>query len=136
MRRLGAGAGAALIGIAIASCGGNEISLAELPARLIDIECGASVTCGTYPDEATCRAVIDPSLDQLQAEGKAGRVKVDAERAASCLDRIASALGSCRLSDRLISAPPPSCEQVFVGTVPAGGLCLHGEECVSQHCDV
>jgi hypothetical protein len=118
-------------------CGGSgsgAISLADLPAAVVNMACPIRAHCGQYPDEATCRASFRSDPGQAQADVAAGTVKYDGAMAAACLAAIASETRDCRTS-QTPSSPPPSCLAIFTGTLPLGGACLASEECASGWCD-
>jgi hypothetical protein len=78
------------------------------------------------PDDATCRAVLDPKtfdLRSAKASIAAGRLAYDAEAAARCFQAVRAAL---------CPAPPfadPSCAAIFVGQVASGGACASAADC-------
>jgi hypothetical protein len=112
------------------------VSLADLPTRIVDVECPIAVRCGEFPDQTTCRTALHPDIGQEQADVAAGTVKYDAAQAAACLDAINSALGSCENSGQTSNQALAACDAVFTGTVAAGGTCFRGYECASGHCDL
>src|SRR5262249_14956846 len=102
--------------LALAACGSaaSTVSLSQYGGTALDSECDWAVRCRYFPDDATCRRVLDPKAFDLraaEASVAAGRLRYDPEAAARCLDAGRAAL--CP------AAPfaDPSCAKVFVGLV-------------------
>jgi hypothetical protein len=127
-------AAAALVAGCGGGGGGGAIPLADLSTRMADVACQSNA-CGTYPDQASCRAAASRSnIPRLQAAVAAGKTKYDGVAAAACLDALGPAIGACRLSALFVDLPP-ACAAAFTGTGAAGADCLFDLECVSQLCD-
>lgn len=125
-------------GVGIAGCGGSDsVALNDLVPDLLDILCTNAVSCGEYPDQATCLASQRTSSTEAIAAVNAGRSKYDGVAAAQCLSALRAVFGGgCRLSSLLKGlANPTACDRVFKGTVADGAACLADEECVSASCN-
>jgi len=119
-------------------CGGGEgavapVPLAELQARITAAACDLNVRCGLFADEASCEQATSSQL-QVFADVDAGKTQYDGEAAARCLAGVA-ALGCSYSGQASLPAVRRQCAGMFKGTVPNGGACLGGQECVSQSCN-
>ena len=129
-RALGLVALAALIG-----CEGEEGAV-EPPAPIegqAEIEaawCEALVRCDLYPDLESCLAAIDVVGPELRDAFEAGHVAYDPNAAGEC----AAALGEVACEE-LTGAPDLEVCDPWEGTVPDGGECATGEECVTGFCE-
>jgi hypothetical protein len=114
----------------------SPIALADFPARSMSITCAEDVQCGIYPDDPTCEASTMLNTSQLLADIDKGIVLYDGVSAYSCLYGITTTLSpTCRISEQA-GPQPPSCANVFLGTVAEGGACVSSNECASQECDL
>jgi hypothetical protein len=115
----------------------SSIDLEHLPAALVEEQCEAAVHCGTYPDQATCQAVMamDVSMAALMADVSAGTVKYDGQSASVCVNAIERQMGMCQRSAQGRLVLPPACDNMFTGTIADGGACLNDQQCVSATCD-
>jgi len=115
-------------GSALAGCHSDEISIDDLPVELERRVCARAVACGGAESESSCESTLfvaeSSSVMTLIAAVKRGTVTYDGESASECLDAIAPA--DCAR----LGAEPAACDNVFHGTVPAGGVCVIGAECV------
>jgi len=117
------------LGVAVAAtsgCGGSALSpmtIDEVPARFQAAECRLTVTCGIYPDEASCEQAlpIAAAAQAVVAAVKRGTMTFDGTLATQCLSELGV---DCTNQD------PPICEQVFQGRVAAGGSCVLDGECM------
>jgi hypothetical protein len=130
MRRL------ALAFALLTACGddGGPISIEELQPAIVSAYCSIYVTCGLIDDHATCRELFtDADVDRsLIAAVDAGKVIYHPDKARECLDGFG---GSCE-RNTVVDNESSACDEVFEGTVAAGGQCAMDEECISQECDV
>ncbi len=120
--------------LALAACGSSSISLSDLGDELNRRSCQGQVNCGAYPDLQTCLdAQSDPGgIDQLQVSVNAGRVKYDGDKAGECLDALTSQMTCESFVNYGESPTPEACNQVFTGTVAAGGECYDSAECADN----
>lgn len=122
----------------LAACGGDDdggpIEIDDLGGALVSAYCSVYVGCGLIDDYATCSSLdLDVEIDaDLVAAVKAGTIVYHEDLAGQCLGGIG---GSSCERNRLFDEPA-ACEQVFEGTVAAGGQCAIDEQCISHQCDV
>lgn len=116
----------------LAACGGGGIPIDELADELINTVCDRYAACGYVDDVATCRKLVgDGEVNRdLIAAVEAGTVIYHAGKARDCLDAVDN---GCQRGGQVDTT---ACEEVFEGTVGAGGQCAMDEQCVSQNCDV
>lgn len=113
-----------------AACGGDdEISFADLPDEFVNAQCDQAVKCETQPDDATCQASTDLDPGEIQTIQNAiddGTVIFHSDAAGACVDFIAGQ--SCEFPG-LHSDTDNPCNDMFEGTVAAGGACDIDIEC-------
>lgn len=117
---------------AAAACGGDSISVDDFESKLVNAICTNRVGCKSMPDLATCKAatlVKDKEFATTLAKAKAGTIKFDGDKAADCIDSIAS--GSCSF-DGFYPTATNACDAVFTGTVATNGACVVSEECAGE----
>jgi len=101
------------------------MTIDELPARAQAALCQTAVTCGGYPDEATCvdlfpgEVVFKPIVDAV----KRGTLAFDGALMSACLNEMNA---ECQRN----APEPPACAQALQGRVAAGGACVSGAECI------
>ena len=118
----------AVAGGALTGCGSNSISVDELPSELERRVCARAVACGGAESQAVCESTVfiaqDWSVLTVVAGVKRGTIKYDGASARVCLDAIDT--------DCADPIEPAACDNVFRGTVPAGGACVIDGECVNR----
>jgi hypothetical protein len=118
----------AAVGSALTGCGSNSISLQELPAELERRACARAVACGGAESQTACESTLflaeNQELLTLNEAVKRGTVRYDAASAGACLNAITT--------DCADLVEPAACNNVFRGTVPAGGVCVTGAECADR----
>ena len=118
----------AVAGGALTGCGSNSISVDELPSELERRACARAVACGGAESQTVCESTVfiaqDWSVLTVVAGVKRGTIKYDGASARVCLDAIDTDCGS--------DSEPAACDNVFRGTVPAGGACVIDGECVNR----
>ena len=130
---------AMLVVAAVAGCGGHgfgSVSIEDYASRVKQALCDRLVTCGEFPDTATCvnanigfRFHLDPSVI---AAVNAGTVKYDASKAGDCLSQVSAA--GCDRTAEDTRVTPAVCDEVVAGTVAGGGACAIADECISLSC--
>jgi hypothetical protein len=110
---------------ALTGCGSGGISIDELPSELERRACARAVACGGAESQTACEstAFVAESSDvqTVVAAVKRGTVKYDGDSARVCLDAITT--------DCADLVEPDACDDVFRGTVAAGGVCVTSTEC-------
>jgi hypothetical protein len=97
--------------------------------------CARDVSCGEYPDPATCALNVLPFLyPQLIADLDSGKVIFDTGAAADCIAFL-GAIQGCSRTMFFNVFEPPQCNGVFKGTLADGAACFDPVECVSGTCD-
>ena len=123
-----------LLATALTACTSAGQSVTDFYTSFDDTYCAAEVACDRQPDDATCKLALSnvTTSDQatLIADVNAGIVKFDAAAANACLDQLMAA--PCEHANDWVSC----LDAAFTGTVPNGGACFAGGECVSQTCEV
>ena len=144
---------ALLAGLSVASCGGSSApaNLDEFLDRFLTELCRISLTCGSMPDMATCRASLQlETSDILQAKADiaAGTTRFDSAKAAACLEWAHGLYASaCTLSSTPLPLLNDACDELVVGTVAddnayfqsteyTSGKCEHPNTCASPQCCV
>ncbi len=120
--------------LALAACGGGGVKLDDLGDEFVEAACERQVRCGAYASMEACRNDVRAFLDNILASVEAGRINYDEGKARDCLDAFAGA--SCDRSAENAREEPAACGDTFTGTVPDGGTCYIGLDCVSGSCDV
>lgn len=123
----------------VAACGdddsgGGDIPLAGFEAARINMRCNTFVSCGLIDDAAVCRSlhILDyPTNPSVIAAVEAGKVIYHGDKARECVNSVST---SCTgPATGLFNSD--ACDQMFEGTVGAGGQCALAEECVSHVCN-
>ena len=118
----------ALAGGALTGCGSNSISVDEFPAELERRACTRAVACGGAENQTTCESTVFVAESSgaltVVAAAKRGTVKYDGESARVCLDAFTT--------DCADLVEPAACDNIFRGTVAAGGVCVTAAECVDR----
>ena len=139
----------ALLMIGLVACsnddsGGPFAPIDKLDAVYQQSYCQRLVTCGEFPDLATClSANIGGFPVQLSAPAAnsdvvaavlAGLVIYNGTKMQACIDALAAT--SCDPTSREARIPPAVCTETLRGTVAGGGMCHLSAECISQMCNV
>jgi hypothetical protein len=116
------------------ACADSTVATDEFLAEYTAAVCRYLVRCGQMPDHGTCAGAMHPeaqrSLVQPLSDAKSGKIRYDAERAASCLARFGAQ--ACDGSEA--AAINAHCEPVFQGKVEPGGVCTSNAACTSGRC--
>jgi hypothetical protein len=113
----------------VAACD-DSIPIEELPDEIRDAQCEFAVRCQLIEDAQTCRAVTGFTgnvFETIIAGVDDGTIDYDADAARECVDAFADR--SCEFPGFHDSNP---CDDVFDGTVAAGGACFVDEECAND----
>lgn len=106
---------------------GKSIPPEEYTDSVEDAECEALVRCEEVEDAATCEAAnirVNQEQQSLLAAIADGTVIYDGEAAAACVDQLAMQM--CQFPGLHVDT---SCDDVFEGTVAAGGACFIDLQC-------
>jgi hypothetical protein len=86
----------------------------------------------TPTNEAECTAAFTPWIEDDFAEQNeavaAGRLRYDGGAAAACFAELDAAV--CTAAN--FGPQNEACDDIFVGAVAVGGMCLHDDECVGD----
>ncbi|MDQ3366478.1 MAG: hypothetical protein M3680_13715 [Myxococcota bacterium] len=110
-----------------AACGGGGLSPDDLADEVAGASCDQAVRCESVPDRASCDAAVqveDRDLLTILGAVDDGTIKYDKNAAADCADFIGDA--SCSFAGFNTENP---CQDIFEGTVPAGGACFLDLQC-------
>lgn len=89
--------------------------------------CARAVTCGNYPDVASCLKSGKSTLGQFTADVEAGLVTFDLQAGRDCLEKVANSTCTAVAS--------PECVDT-TGTVAIGGQCFRSYSCIGEaRCD-
>ncbi len=115
--------------------GSGPIPIDELEGAFINAACNFYAQCGLIDDATTCRALnLDIEIDpDVLAAVEAGKVIYHGDKARECLCIVG---GSCDRTQFDRNPGSAACDEMFEGTVAAGGQCALDEECISQDCNV
>ncbi len=116
--------------LCVVGCGGGGISANDLPDEIEGAQCDRLVACQGVADRATCDAAtqLDPGeYASIQAGVDDGTIKYDSGAAKDCADSIGDT--NCNFTGLHEHNP---CEDVFTGTVPAGGACVIDLQCANH----
>jgi hypothetical protein len=115
---------------ALASCTSNEISIDELVPEIERRFCARAVACGGAESQTACESTVflaeSSGVLTLVEAVERGTVEYDGESARECVDAI--------ITDCADLQEPAACDNVFRGTVAAGGACVTSAECVDRRC--
>jgi hypothetical protein len=110
---------------ALTGCGSDPIPVEELPAEIERRGCARAAACGGAESQTACESttfLAESAGARTVVEAvKRGTVKYDGESARICLDALTI--------DCADLVEPAACDDVFRGTVPAGGACVTAVEC-------
>ena len=120
--------------LAAAACGGDSISIDELPGELEAALCGRLARCNAFVSVEACRDSVRLQVDAIAHSIEEGRVTYDGEAAASCIDSFAGQ--TCDSTSASVRVTPAACDRAIRGAVADGGTCYSSQECVSSECDV
>ncbi|MGE5185109.1 MAG: hypothetical protein ACM31C_23735 [Acidobacteriota bacterium] len=122
------------------SSGGGPIPIESLQASYNAYDCNELVRCGLVSDVLTCgRLRLDVGsgvTPDLVAAVQAGTVIYDAAAAETCLAAITASCDRSVAFTNTSRSAPAACDQMFTGTVAAGGVCAFDDECVSRYCSM
>lgn len=115
----------------------RELALENLREAQLTALCSYYVRCGAAEALQTCVESFSNSFLPVQALDyrnqiaavAAGKVVYHSDKAEECLAALENL--SC---DRMSTAGPLACQEIFSGTAGAGDVCAIAEECVSQFC--
>jgi len=119
-----------LLLLAVAGCGGEELTLDNFHPRFAQAYCDALVSCGVIDehDRSTCERSLTefppPTITPLPGTVAAGRLRFDATAAHDCIAQVAAY--ACRAGTYALPAP---CSAVFTPGVAPGGACQNDTEC-------
>lgn len=129
------------LGTAAGGCkSGNDapdpIPLNQFPQTFAKTLCDTIAPCcaaAALPyTAANCQGnATDDFTQYATLASSSSHIMYDADAAGACLSALRDALSSCRYGAGTIAA----CENMFRGTVPAGGACAQSSECASQFCN-
>ena len=112
---------------------GGSIPLSDFESKVRQAACELDVECNEFPDVSACvESSYSPSIGQIIASARAGRIQYDGNAAAACIEAL-TAMG-CNMTERLDNGPL-ACANTFEGTIAGGGACYIDEECASGTCD-
>jgi hypothetical protein len=126
----------------VSSCGGGSgsgpLTFDRLKTQFVPAVCKELVACGEMPDQATCQATLHfatSELETFQVDIGNGKIVYDASAAGRCAD-LFNMISSCNRSEiePILQQAQAACNDVFKGTVAAGGACFFNEECASASC--
>jgi hypothetical protein len=122
--------------VSSAACA-EDITAENYSAALNEARCRHLVNCGVLDNLDDCHRALQmfaiPLDSYVAAALEAGKMVFHTASARGCVEAIAA--DSCDFSP-VLWPPPDICAQAFGGTVPGGGTCAFGGECISQSCDV
>jgi hypothetical protein len=134
---------ALLAPLALAACGGeasSPVPLEDYCDRYAEIACDYAQRCDCLMGATVemCRTVMHGECAaEIETPVTDGRSTYDADAGGACLNGIRSVLSTCAMN---VEAYPGACDEVLVGTRPAGGSCdgdsdcLPGLECYDAAC--
>jgi len=118
----------AVAGGALAGCGSSSIPIDDLVPELQQRACARAVACGGAESQTSCESTIflaqDSGVLTVVQDVKRGTIKYDGASARVCVDAITT--------DCADLVEPAACNNIFRGTVPAGGACVVDTECVDR----
>jgi hypothetical protein len=114
--------------------GTGSVEEADYPAKLASAACGAMAACcqaHKFPHYGPdCEARISASVqDTITSRESAGAVYAPVN-AGKCIDAWVSLYSGCGSNDDV--DPTETCDHVFLGTVPEGGDCTTGLDCLDS----
>ena len=122
-------------GVGGGAAGGETFTLDEMPAKVGEAACGLLERCfgelaSLFLGDIDCEGQFslqfaDGELPAIRAAIEAGRVTFHGELGPACLDDFLNA--DCSATG---GGPPGACDDIFEGSVAAGGDCTLDEECV------
>ena len=124
-----------LVTSALAACGDDGIPLADYTSVALGARCDYYVRCGSFPDDAACRAYFERDMidsPNIEAAVEAGKTRYDGTAAVTCFASLDQA--SCDQTTRSARIADPACKRIFVGTGAMGDSCGFDTECQSSSC--
>ena len=142
------GFGVVALALTVAACGSDDsgsggstgnggVTFSEIGAKYTTVYCSTLTKCfGPMFDEAVtgvdCETMLGPQIEDgmlvpVEDAIDAGRVIYHGDKVEACLAAVAT-LGC----DAMVQRGPEACEDVFEGTVEAGGDCELDAECVGK----
>jgi hypothetical protein len=112
-----------------------SVSASTWVTSLVASYCDRALRCGTFPDDATCKAYMGPQFSAVNFNAPSAAVKAvsdgkasfDPTQAATCL----TALSNLDCAVDFLNAGIPACAAAFSGHVSDGGACIDDVECAS-----
>ncbi len=117
----------------LVGCAVPTLDYAELDDAMAVARCERFVTCGVFPDVATCTKYFGPQHDaNVAAAIAAGKIAYHGDAGKLCAESLATV--ACDTTTNVARALPQSCTQMFEGELATGAICNLDEECESRRC--